>query len=574
MCGIIGYAGYRDAKTVILNGLKKLEYRGYDSFGIGIRSGVNIRLSKHEGMISSFVAEENIPGTLGIGHTRWSTHGKPCVENAHPHVDCDGHIAVVHNGVIDNYLELRHDLETAGHVFRSETDTEVIPHLIEDLYDGDLLDSMKEVVKHIKGSYAILAISDQEDCIVIARNKSPVVLGIGKNEMIVASDVTPILEYTRQVVFLEDGDMARVCGSEYKIYSRGNNVEREVKYIDWDIESSRKGTYKHFMLKEIHEQPLIFHESYSAVSQEITEYIHQSRIITLVANGTSFHSALVFKFMLEKYCGKFVNAVLASEFKYNPPQMGDMVIAITQSGETADTLEAIRIANAMNYRTISVTNVIGSTATRLSDDTLLLRAGPEIGVAATKTFIAQLGVFIRIIEMISHIDFLMEHAYADIKEAFNTDLRGAIDVCKKANHIFFVGRGIYYPIVMEGALKLKEVSYIYAEAFAAGELKHGPFSLLTKDTPVIAICMKDETNSAMISNIKEIKARGSFVIGIGDDARLGEITDLWIPVKGKSNMTKLLVTVVLLQLLAYHVADELGRDVDRPRNLAKSVTVE
>jgi len=581
VCGIVGYVGRREAAPLIVEGLKKLEYRGYDSFGVAT-IGKSLELDKHKGRISENARPViRLKGKIGIGHTRWATHGIPNDSNAHPHLDCSKTIAVVHNGIIENYAELKRKLKARGHTFRSDTDTEVIVHLIEEEYGKkkDLLLAVQAVVPKLEGSYALLIIADKEDRMIVARNASPLVIGIGDGEIFAASDMTPILEHTERAMFLEDGDIAAISQGEVTIFNKGTVVKRPLELIDWSLEDVKKGGFAHYMLKEIYEQPQAFYNTIRAVNPEtVSEFVRHPTSITVVACGSSYHAGLIFKYLLEESCRVPVRLEFASEFKYYPPPIEGLVIGITQSGETADTLTALKQAKTYNCRTLAITNLLGSSVSRLADTTIFMRAGPEISVAATKSFIAQLAVLMQIVNNISGTkcnDMLM-HAHRAIEEILLIDLTDAVSVCAGAKDIFYVGRGPFYAVALEGALKMKEISYIHAEGYAAGELKHGPFALLSSETPVIALCTEGDTYGVMISNIKEIKARGAPVIAIGSegDSELPDIVDIFIPIPKTTPFVQVLTSLVVLQLLAYYTAVALGRDVDKPRNLAKSVTVE
>jgi glucosamine--fructose-6-phosphate aminotransferase (isomerizing) len=582
VCGIIGYIGRRDAAPLIVEGLKKLEYRGYDSFGVATLGTTGIDLAKHQGRISEKAGTAaRLKGKIGIGHTRWATHGVPNDSNAHPHIDCSGKIAVVHNGIIENYADLKRHLQSRGHTFRSETDTEVIVHLIEEEYakKPDLLMAVQAVITKLEGSYAILVIVAGEDRIIAARNASPLVIGVGDGEFFAASDMTPVIEFTERAMYLEDGDIVSLTRKKIEIFHKGKPVTRPVELIDWSLQDVRKGGFAHYMLKEIYEQPQAFYNTIRSVdSTPLPEIVIHARSITLVACGSSYHTGLIFKYLLEELCGIPARLEFASEFKYFPPPVNGLVIGITQSGETADTLAAIRHAKTSGCSTLAITNVLGSSITRLADITLFMRAGPEISVAATKSFIAQLAILMQMVNGISErkYDDVLQQAHKAIEEVLLMDLSEAVMVCKKAQSIFYVGRGPFYPVSLEGALKMKEISYIHAEGYTAGELKHGPFALLSPETPVIALCMPGVTYSVMISNIKEMKARGAPVIAIGvaGDRDLPDIVDIFIAVPKTPLFIQILTSLVIEQLLAYHTAVALGRDVDKPRNLAKSVTVE
>ncbi len=579
MCGIVGYIGRREATPLLIQGLKRLEYRGYDSFGIAT-VGSDIDVFKKQGRISDSEAGAVVlHGSVGIGHTRWATHGEPNDTNAHPHTDCAGRLALVHNGVIENYIELKRQLVERGHTFRSDTDTEVIVHLLEENFTGDLLEAVKKTVPLLKGSYAILAISAHDDRIVAARDASPLVLGIGDGELFAASDMTPLLEHTERIVFLEDGDIADISPERVDVYHDGAKVERSIELVNWCVEDAKKGGFAHFMLKEIFEQPQAFYETIRAgINDTVREMIREAEEITLVACGTSYHTALIFKYLAEPLCRIPVRVELGSEFKYYPPPLRGLVIAVTQSGETADTIAALKMAKSHNCPTLAITNVQGSTVTRVADMTLMMRAGPEISVAATKSYIAQLAALMQIVNVRSggKYDETLLHAHLAIGEVLLQEMQDAVALCRGAEHVFFVGRGPFYPVSMEGALKMKEISYVHAEGYAAGELKHGPFALLTPETPVVAVCPPGSTYGVMISNIKEMKARRAPIIALGKkgDTELEEIVDIFIPLPDTDPMVQVLTTSVVLQLLSYHTACALGRDVDKPRNLAKSVTVE
>jgi len=579
VCGIVGYIGRRAAAPIIVKGLKKLEYRGYDSFGVAT-SGSEIEIFKQAGRISDNAqSAARLDGTIGIGHTRWATHGVPNDINAHPHTDCKNRIAIVHNGIIENYAMLKRELIARGHRFLSETDTEVVAHLIEEKYTGSLFSAVQDAVPHLQGSFALLVIAAGEQRIIAARNASPLVIGIGDGEFFAASDMTPVLEYTERAIFLEDGDLADLSYDGVKIYHETEPVDRPVELIDWSVEDTKKGGFVHYMQKEIYEQPQAFYNSLHALDPETSPAVAaKPSSVTIVACGSSYHAGLIFKYLLEETCGIPARLELASEFRYFPPPVSGLVIGITQSGETADTLAALKQAKVHNCPTLAITNVLGCSISRVADATIFMRAGPEISVAATKSFVAELAVMMQLINIFSDEQYskVLLHAHRAIEDVLLKDLSDAVSVCKKAQSIFYVGRGPFYPVALEGALKMKEISYIHAEGYAAGELKHGPFALLSQDTPVIAICMPDSTCEVMMSNIKEIKAREAPVIALGieGDVDLADVADIFIPLPDTHRFVQVLTSLVVLQLLAYHTAVGLGRDVDKPRNLAKSVTVE
>jgi len=580
LCGIVGYIGHRNAAPVVVEGLKKLEYRGYDSFGVAT-TGERLEVAKFQGRIGENAGKSaGLPGKVAIGHTRWATHGIPNQTNAHPHTDCHDRIAIVHNGIIENYAELRRDLVSRGHSFRSETDTEVVVHLVEEEYAKcrDLLAAVKGALPQLTGSYALLVIASGEDRIIAAKCASPLVLGVGDKEFFAASDMTPLIEYTERAIFLEEGDIADITRSGIHISNNGNSVTREIELIDWSVDDVKKGGFAHYMLKEIFEQPQAFYNSLHAAEGALPAEVRDPQPFTLVACGSSYHAGLIFRYLLEEACTMPARIEFGSEFKYFPPPVEGTVIGISQSGETADTISAIRQAKTHNCTTLAITNVLGSSISRIADHTLFMRAGPEISVAATKSFIAQLAVLMQIINQLCDrkYDEVLAQGHRAIEEVLLMDFGEAVDLCKGADSIFFVGRGPFYPVALEGSLKMKEISYIHAEGYAAGELKHGPFALLSPQTPVIALCLPGDTYHVMISNIKEMKARGAPVIALGADGdeELGDVVDLFIPLPGGHTFTRILTAIVAVQLLAYHTAVSLGRDVDKPRNLAKSVTVE
>jgi glucosamine--fructose-6-phosphate aminotransferase (isomerizing) len=579
VCGIVGYIGTRQAAPVIIDGLAKLEYRGYDSFGIATLNG-KIRTVKRQGRITEgCLKASEMTGRIGIGHTRWATHGVPNELNAHPHLDCKETIAIVHNGIVENYAELKRELVARGHRFRSDTDTEVVVHLIEEKYQEGLFSAVKYAVSRLSGSYALLVIAEDEDRIIAARQQSPLVIGIGDGEFIAASDITPILAYTERAIFLEDEDIACISPHRLEIYHAGDTVERKVELIDWSVEDVKKGGFRHFMLKEIFEEPLVFSNTIRALRQQpLPEVLEHPEQITVVACGTSYHAGLLFKYLLEESCQIPVRIEQASEFKYFPPPPGGVVIGITQSGETADTIAALKEAKAHGSITCAITNVLGSTVTRLADHTLYMHAGPEISVAATKSYISQLAVLMQLGSSIcgGTSDEILNSGKRAIEEVLLLDLDKAVKACVHARDMFYVGRGPFYPVVLEGALKMKEISYIHAEGYAAGEIKHGPFALLSPETPVVAICTPGRTFAVMLSNIEEMIARGTPIIALGrqGDPELEKVVDVFLPLPPAEPIIDILTSAVALQLLAYHTADALGRDIDRPRNLAKSVTVE
>ncbi|MBR4987486.1 MAG: glutamine--fructose-6-phosphate transaminase (isomerizing) [Methanocorpusculum sp.] len=579
MCGIVGYLGYRQAAEVCMEGLLRLEYRGYDSFGIATVSP-EITLFKETGKISAAKDSIHLNGTCGIGHTRWATHGVPSKTNAHPFTDCTGKLAVVHNGIIENYAQLKRELEERGHTFVSETDTEVIPHLIEEQYAGNLCEAVAKILPLLEGAYAILVITEDTQEIVAARKGSPLVLGIGDNEYIFASDGLPILDYTRRVIYLEDGDLADVTPAGYTIYHGAEVVERKTAVLEWDAADIRKGGFAHYMLKEMYEQPEVFSNTASSIAENpsLLCRLRDARSITIVACGTSANAATVFAYLMETVCGIPTRVVLASEFKYYPTPKNDVVIAVSQSGETADTIAALKIAKEKGAKTFCLTNVLGSSLTRTAETTFYTRAGPEVSVAATKSFTAQVAAFMEMVNIISGGKLTEDIAEIQryLPEVLEYDVDAAVELVKDAATLLYVGRGLSYPIALEGALKMKEISYIHAEGYAAGELKHGPFALLSESTPVVAVCLSGITYPVMMSNLKEMKARCApeIVLGNAGDLDAEEIADVFIPLPKVSEIAGSILASVVLQMLAYKTAVSLGTDVDMPRNLAKSVTVE
>jgi glucosamine--fructose-6-phosphate aminotransferase (isomerizing) len=615
MCGIVGYVGDQPLLPVLIEGLRKLEYRGYDSAGVAVVRLGELDIRRSAGKLSNLenvIAAHPIAGEYGIGHTRWATHGRPTEENAHPHRDCRGRIVVVHNGIIENYLELKRMLIAEGHTFVTETDTEVVAHLIEKLWEGDgLAAAVRRALPHLRGLFALVLISaDDPDTIVAVRNGPPVVVGLGKGEYFVASDVPAILAHTRQVIFLDDEQMVVVtrAGAEFTDY-QGNTIAREPQTINWDPVMAEKAGYKHFMLKEIHEQPWAVRETTlgrgSVESGRVflnemklsAEALNAIDRIVILACGTSWHSALIGKFLIEELAKVPVEVDYGSEYRYRDPIVNDRTLAvvITQSGETADTLAALREAKQKGARSIAICNVVGSMATREADGTVYTHAGPEIGVASTKAFTSQLvALHLLAIHLAQVRNTLSDDRAVEllkgleqlpvlIEEALQSD--GVLeDLAKKLyqrRDFLYLGRGINYPIALEGALKLKEISYIHAEGYPAGEMKHGPIALIDEDLPVVAIAPNDHVLEKMIGNIQEAKARGGQVIVVTNrslanafDEILDPAHDTVITVPDADPLLMPVLLTVPLQLLAYHIAVRRGCDVDQPRNLAKSVTVE
>ncbi|HHL33155.1 MAG TPA: glutamine--fructose-6-phosphate transaminase (isomerizing) [Desulfobulbaceae bacterium] len=612
MCGIVGYIGNRRVVPILIEGLRRLEYRGYDSAGLVFHHENRLHKFRAEGKLANLemVVDEQIgvPSRTGLGHTRWATHGAPTKDNAHPHSDCSGDIVVVHNGIIENYGSLKEELLAAGHVFSSETDTEVLAHLIEKYLEDDLVAAVRKALARVEGSYALGVLwAKDPDILVAARNHSPLVMGVDDNACYIASDIPALLPYTNQVIFLDDQELAVLKRGEYEILSLedGESVDKLVQIIDWNAAMAEKGGFKHFMLKEIFEQPQAILNTISGRIVPDTGEIDLPEIgldaaalqkidrIALVACGTSWHAALVAKYWIEKWVGIPVEVDIASEFRYRKLLLSDRVltIAISQSGETADTLAGIRRAAKLGSKVLTICNVVGSTMTREADGVIYTHAGPEIGVASTKAFTCQLSALflftlymgrIRntlIPEQIREMGTGLLKTVAVIEEVLpilQENIRVLIEEYYNARDFLFVGRGLNFPIALEGALKLKEISYIHAEGYAAGELKHGPIALIDKDMPVLALVPKDSVYQKTVSNVEEIKARqGRFLlIGTEGDEHLATLTGdvLYLP-KVHEELNPLLYTIPA-QLLSYEIANRRGCDVDQPRNLAKSVTVE
>ncbi|MCQ5375797.1 MAG: glutamine--fructose-6-phosphate transaminase (isomerizing) [Methanomassiliicoccales archaeon] len=596
MCGIVGYTGPREAIEILLDALKRLEYRGYDSAGLAVLEN-DIQIAKDRGEISQL--EKSVPklrGTVGIGHTRWATCGKPSKENAHPFLDCSGNFALVHNGIIENHRELRRELEAEGHLFTSETDTEVLVHLIEKYYDGNIEKAVRESLKRVKGTYAIAVIEKGSREIIAARKENPLVVGLGVGENFVASDVTALLNYTNKVIYVMDGEYAVISPIGVRLYdSSGNVISRTPSLVTWTIEDAQRGGFEHYMLKEIFEQPASIHNSLLGTLDGIEEGELLQNVnfdsVKIIGCGSSYHAAMVGKYIIESLAHIPVTLELSSEYRYSHgTRESPLVILISQSGETADTLAAAREARKRGCRTLAITNVVGSTITREVDEVFYTKAGPEIGVAATKSYITQLIALYLVGMRIGYVQRTLSHellrsmkdqlrimprqvnAVLDNKEI----VEEASDLLVNARNVFFIGRNINYPTMLEGALKLKEISYIHAEGYAAGELKHGPLALLDENTPVVASCIRDHTYEKMMSNISEVAARDSPVLAIGyeGDRDLMAIVDRFIGIPKVNPLFSPVPLTVVLQLLAYYTARKRGCPIDKPRNLAKSVTVE
>ena len=603
MCGIIGYIGKRNAVPVLLYGLQRLEYRGYDSAGIAVVDNENgkILIEKQVGKIKDLQEHlwgKKIEGHLGLGHTRWATHGSPTIENAHPHISQGGKFAIVHNGIIENYMELKKYLQEKGYKFKSETDTEVIAHLLEDEYNGNLLDTALKVAKRLEGAYAVGIISTEEpDKIIAIKKGSPLIIGLGKEENFIASDIPAVLEYTKDFIVLEDGEVALITKDNVEVYNlEGQKIQKKPLHVTWDVSVADKGGYKHFMQKEIHEQPRTIGDTLAGFSssknEELFEMLKDINRLYIIACGTSFHAGLVGKFWIEKFARIPVEVDYASEYRYRDRIIDEKtaVLGISQSGETADTRFALLDAKKEGAKTIGLVNVVGSSLSRESDYVLYTYCGPEIGVAATKTFTAQLVTLLLFaLEAGLKRETISKEEYDKIHEALLHIPSKVEEILKKDDEIkdiaykymnatdfLFLGRNINYPIALEGALKLKEISYIHAEGYPAGEMKHGPIALIDEKLPVVSVIPKDRFYEKMFSNVQEVKARKGKVISVAtqDDEKIKELSEDVIYIPQTEDILYPILTVIPLQMLSYHIATLLGKDVDQPRNLAKTVTVE
>ena len=609
MCGIVGYVGDRQAAEFLLDGLSRLEYRGYDSAGIAVYDGENIRVAKSVGRLAALrdKIKGNVPvGSLGIGHTRWATHGRPSDVNSHPHTDCHGDFAIVHNGIIENYLSLKEELIAKGHVFKSETDTEVVVHLLEDVYTGDFVAAVRAVLARIEGSYALVFMSRRHpDMLICTKQDNPLIIGLGEGENFIASDIPAIISKTRRTYILSDGEVAVVRKNVVEVTNHlGAPVPKKVFEVTWNAEAAEKGGYEHFMLKEIHDQPKAVRDT---MSQRITadkkaisfeelawdaDYLNSFNKIYIVACGTAYHAGLVGKYYIEKLARVLVEVDVASEFRYRDPIIDEhtLLIVVSQSGETSDTLAALKESKRRGAKTLAITNVVGSSIAREADQVVYTWAGPEIAVASTKAYTTQLVLF-----------FMLALYMAEIKGSISTErtaelvaqlheipaqvseILSDVDPIKTFakqygfnEDVFYIGRGLDYAVSLEGALKLKEISYIHAEAYAAGELKHGTLALIVEGVPVIALATQRNVYEKTLSNIKEVKARDAVVIGIAaeGDIELKKYVDHVMHVPASDEFIMPILSVIPLQLLAYYAAITRGCDVDKPRNLAKSVTVE
>ena len=608
MCGIVGYLGKRQATEVLIDGLSKLEYRGYDSAGVAVNTGNELAIRKFKGrlaILAEDLQKNPIDGHLGIGHTRWATHGEPSDVNSHPHFNMDRTIAVVHNGIIENYLELRAELEAEGVKFLSQTDTEIAAHMVSKYYEGNLLDAVYKATARFRGAYALgVVCADNANELVAVRKDSPLVVGLGEDENMIASDIPAILKYTRNVYFLENGEFVHILGDKVTVLNENKEVvEKEVSEITWDVEAASKGGFDSFMAKEIYEQPKGVEDTLMRRLDEngriklddiklTKEDLDRINKVYIVACGTAYHAGLVGKYAIEKFAKIPVIADIASEFRYSDPFVDEntLIIIVSQSGETADTLAALRDAKAKGARVLSITNVVGSSIARESDDIFYTWAGPEIAVASTKAYTTQLMAFYMIAlnlamtkgsiteeEYFKMIDILKEMP-SKVEKVLECDkfVEEIAAEIKDKNDIFYLGRGLDYALAMEGSLKIKEISYMHAEAFAAGELKHGTIALIEEGTPVIAIATQEQLFEKMVSNMQEVKARGAKVIAIVEEynKEVEKSADRVIYIPEVEDMFASITSVVPMQLLSYHVAKMRGCDIDKPRNLAKSVTVE
>lgn len=610
MCGIVGYIGNQDTQEILVDGLRKLEYRGYDSAGISVFTGEGLQVVKAQGRMANLeskLEQHPLVGTAGIGHTRWATHGKPSDANSHPHTDAQHKFSVVHNGIIENYLELKDELIRSGINFVSETDTEVIAHLVAREYKGDIVKAVQKAVTYMRGAFALGVLTEHEpDKLVAVRQASPLVIGVGEGENFIGSDIPAILKYTRNVYILNDGEMAVLTRDAVELMTiEGNFIAREVTRIDWDAVTAEKGGYDHFMLKEIHEQPKAYRDTMLGRINDDGKGVHFSdlkltpeqirniRNVQIIACGTAYHAGLVGRNIIEKLAKIPVETDVASEYRYRSPivDKNTLVIVVSQSGETADTLAALREAQANGAHVIAVTNVVGSSIARDANDVIATLAGPEIAVASTKAYTSQLIAFylfglylaeVRGTQTTEEIATTLA-AMEALPEQVETVLAMAPEIKQYAEHIaqhkhlFFIGRGVDYAVVQEGSLKLKEISYIHSEAYAAGELKHGTLALIEDGIPVIALATQEDVLEKTVSNIKEVKARGGEVMVVSYDEHREDLlksVDYVMTIPKTLPLLSPALSVVTLQLLAYYASLALEHDVDKPRNLAKSVTVE
>ena len=598
MCGIIGYSGPKQPLPILLEGLSRLEYRGYDSAGIAITDGPNLTIEKKEGklqVLKDNLLNKEINGNIGIGHTRWATHGVPSDENAHPHYDRNKDFALIHNGIIENYAEMKEELQSDDYQFESETDTEVVAVELSKQWTGNLLETVCKVAKELDGTYAlVVTTTKQSDTIVAGRMMSPLVLGVGEGEVFLASDSAAILEHTNKMIFLENGDFVEIKDGSYQLFDINmNKISREVQEIDWKVSEAEKSGHDHFMYKEILEQAEVIERTITGRleigSEEIPvdlDKAKQFEKIWIVACGTAYHAGLFGKDLFEKVLGVPVSVELASEFRYREPIVGknDLGIVISQSGETMDTIAATELLKENNAHVLALVNVVGSSLARMADSVLYLHVGPEIGVASTKAY---LGMLVGQLLLAKHWDESenLETTFDEIKQLpsliketlkCETQIKEISKSINEKKDIYFIGRGLDYALAAEGALKLKEISYLHAEALAAGELKHGTLALIENGTPVIVTASQHHLLDKTTSNVQEVKARGAYVIAIGDNSskKLQDISNDYVTLPEASEMLSTIVSIIPLQFIAYHVANLNGESIDQPRNLAKSVTVE
>lgn len=598
MCGIIGYSGPKQPLPILLDGLSRLEYRGYDSAGIAITDGPNLTIEKKEGklqVLKDHLLNTEIKGNIGIGHTRWATHGVPSDENAHPHYDRNKDFAIIHNGIIENYAEMKEELQSDDYQFESETDTEVVAVELSKQWTGNLLETVCKVAKELDGTYAlVVTTTKQSDTIVAGRMMSPLVLGVGEGEVFLASDSAAILEHTNKMIFLENGDFVEIKDGSYQLFDINmNKISREVQEIDWKVSEAEKSGHDHFMYKEILEQAEVIERTITGRleigSEEIPVDLNKAKQfekIWIVACGTAYHAGLFGKDLFEKVLGVPVSVELASEFRYREPIVGenDLGIVISQSGETMDTIAATELLKENNAHVLALVNVVGSSLARMADSVLYLHVGPEIGVASTKAY---LGMLVGQLLLAKHWDESenLETTFDEIKQLplliketlkCESQIKEISKSINEKKDIYFIGRGLDYALAAEGALKLKEISYLHAEALAAGELKHGTLALIENGTPVIVTASQHHLLDKTTSNVQEVKARGAYVIAIGDNSskKLQDISNDYVTLPEASEMLSTIVSIIPLQFIAYHVANLNGESIDQPRNLAKSVTVE
>ena len=608
MCGIVGYIGENKARPVLMNGIRRLEYRGYDSAGISIINDNKMVSERSVGFVDELEKKLNgkfDKGTLGIVHTRWATHGAPTVENAHPHCDCTGNISIVHNGIIENYNYLKAKLEKEGHIFKSETDSEVIAHLIESYFEGELEDAVRRALKEVDGAYGLAIISlDDPGKLIAARRGSPMIVGIGKGGHFITSDAAAILEYTKEVVYLDDNEIAVLTREKMETTDIDNvQISKSIDAVQWNLDKTEKGGYEHFMLKEIYEQPQSLRDAMLGRFEKDSNLVHLGglkekedvlrdvRRIIIAACGTSWNAGLIGEYMIEEHLEIPVEVEYASEFRYRNPiiEEGTMVLVISQSGETADTLAAMQEAKKKGAVILSICNVVGSSIARESDCGIFLHAGPEIGVASTKAFTSQIAVLFILTFFLARVRGKKEVLSSDLINKLR-EIPGQVQqiLDKKdqiikiaqlygdSNNFLYLGRGYNYPVALEGALKLKEISYIHAEGYPAAEMKHGPIALIDKNMPVVFIATTDRVYAKVLNNIEEVRTRGGKVIAIANEQNneISEMVDHVLYVPETIDVLTPILSVIPLQLLAYHIAVMRGCDVDKPRNLAKSVTVE